>query len=88
MCIVTSVSGNGSVYSSDNFESEREADGQLNDLLAHMSTAPSTGEQKSGKYLTYDGLLFQNEHETIDKVRSIQMKRASDKKTQVIVPTL
>ena len=37
---------------------------------------------------TYDDLVFQNEHETFDKVRNVQYKRAADRRNQAIVPTL
>lgn len=67
--------------SSENFESDKESETNLSDLLDHIKV---TNVRKA----TYDELLFQNDHETFDKVRNVQYKRAADRKNQSIVPLL
>lgn len=75
------VAGASSVRTSENFDSERETDATLNELLNHIKV---TQLHKDG----YDDLLFQNDHETFEKVKSIQYRRAADRKNQSIVPLL
>lgn len=92
--------GSNSVRTSDNFEapSDRETESNLNELLAHMkinaippsSSTPRTSTTPTQQttqryYVTSDGLLYENEHETFDRVRNVQLKRAaaSDRRNNI-----
>lgn len=97
------LTGSNSVLASDNFDtqSEREAETNLSELLAHMKTNAITAsttlsgtnstttlsQQPQRYYVTSDGLLFENEHETIDRVKNTQLKRAAaDKRNISLLP--
>ena len=73
--------GMSSVRSSENFEAGEEEDAQLTDLINHVKSTNLL-------HATYDDLVFQNDHETFEKVRNIQHKRATDKRNQSIVPMI
>jgi len=70
------IVGSGSVSASDNFDGD-VVDHQLSELQAYLAKQ-SQPEQ----------LIYQNDSETFEKVKTIQLKRAADKKTQSVVPLL
>lgn len=81
--IVLYIVGTSSVRSSDTFDAggNEEGDAQLNDLISHVKSTNLL-------HATYDDLVFQNDHETFDKVRNIQYRRATDRRNQAVVPML
>lgn len=82
--VPVSILGVNSLRSSDNFEAgggNDEDESQLSDLIAHVRNTKLLSA-------TYDDLVFQNEFETFEKVRSIQHKRATDKRNHSVVPML